>query len=302
MKFKNTVILLCIAALCAGLAGCENAPAFSDDPETPHREMLEKAGSEIISASRENPFTPETDGEMPFHFMPDRELIPAEHFSYNENGNPVYLGSQYDVLYGVDVSDHNSVIDWQAVYDSGVRFAMIRVGYRGYTKGALYADTFFEENVNAARELGIKIGTYFFSQAISVNEAVEEAKYTLELLDGLELDFPVGYDWERIVGDKARTDNVSFRTATDCAKAFYEIVSDAGYDCSLYCIGPSEKCMFYLDELPDYQYWFFLSGELPAAAYTEFMWQYTTKGSCPGISGECDMDILMTEKPFLKVK
>lgn len=302
MKLKKTITLLCLAALCAGLCGCAGKTEFPDDPETPHREMLEKTYSEILENYRDNPFVPERSGEMPFHFMPDREAIPAEHFAYNENGNAVYLGSQYDVMYGVDVSDHNGVVDWQAAYESGVRFAMIRIGYRGYTKGAVYADSCFEENVKAAREAGIKIGTYFFSQAISVKEAVEEANYTLELLNGLKLDFPVGYDWERIVGDRARTDNVSFRTATDCAKAFYEILSGAGYDCSLYCIGPSEKCMFYLNELPDYQYWFYLGDDLPAAAYSKFMWQYTTKGTCPGISGECDMDILLTEKPFLKVK
>jgi len=302
MNYKKLTAALLLGAMCAGLFGCaKETEIFSDDPETARREMYEKTSSEIIAAAQENPFTPDVTSEMPYHFTPDRELIAAEDFSFDENGTPTYVGSQYDAVYGIDVSDHQGDIDWQAVYDSGVRFAMIRVGYRGYSKGSLYADERFAEYVEGARAVGIKVGSYFFSQAISVAEAKEEASIVLKLLDGLELDYPFGYDWERIVGDKARTDNVNFRTATDCAKAFYDILTEAGYECSLYCIGPSEKCMFYLSELPGYQYWFFLDGAIPAAAYGDFMWQYTTKGSCPGISGECDLDILLTEKQFLKL-
>lgn len=97
---------------------------------------------------------------------------------------------------GVDVSEHQGTIDWQQVKDAGFEYAILRVAYRGMTEGGLNVDSTFEQNYQGATAAGLKVGVYFFSQAITQEEAREEAQYVLDTLDGRELDYPVVFDWE----------------------------------------------------------------------------------------------------------
>lgn len=135
-------------------------------------------------------------------YSPDR-------FQYNEDGLYSYQSKYYDVGVGIDVSSHQGKIDWQAVADSGVEFAMIRVGNRGYTVGNVVADTRFQYNIEEAQKAGLEVGVYFFSQAITPEEAKEEAQFVLSQIEGYELDYPVVFDWETISGDHARTDGIT---------------------------------------------------------------------------------------------
>ena len=111
----------------------------------------------------------------------------GDRLAFRENGE---VRSQL----GVDVSDHQGAIDWSAVASDGVDFAFVRVGNRGYTEGALYADTRYAENIDNATSAGLDVGAYFFSQAVSVEEAREEAEFVLRLLAGRYLALPVAYD------------------------------------------------------------------------------------------------------------
>ena len=116
---------------------------------------------------------------------------------------------------GIDVSSFQGAIDWGQVRDAGVKFVMIRVGGRGYgQEGTLYADARAAENYAGAKAAGLRVGAYFFSQAICVEEAQEEAAYVLELIRDWTLDMPVVYDWEYL-NEEARTANVDKRTLTD---------------------------------------------------------------------------------------
>ena len=208
---------------------------------------------------------------------------------YSKNGKPASTE-------GIDVSDYNGDIDWEAVADSGIDFAMIRIGGRGYgSEGTLYADERAIENIKSAQANGIKAGVYFFSQAISVEEAVEEANYVKELLGDIKLEYPVAYDWEIIKDDEARTDNVSAYVATECAKAFCDTVKENGYTPIIY--SPSEELYFKYDlsRLADIDIWYCEYSDTPDFYYEFSMWQYSSSAVIDGIDGETDLNICFTD-------
>ena len=208
------------------------------------------------------------------------------------NGRKYYLdGSDITSLLGVDVSVHQENIDWQKVKESGIDFAMIRLGYRGYGSGEAGLDENYAENIQGAREAGIDAGVYFFSQAITVEEAVEEANLVIESLKGLDINYPVVYDWEIIYDDTARTDNVSVDVLTDCCVAFCETIRNAGYTPMIYQNKRTTIFKLDLNRLTDYDFWLAEYGSEPTYYYDFDMWQYTSTGSVPGIDGDVDLNI-----------
>ena len=147
-----------------------------------------------------------------------------------------------NAMTGIDISTHNIVSDWNRVKEDGIDFVMLRVGYRGYgvDTGTIKADDKFKQYYRDAKAAGLKVGAYFFSQAITEEEVVEEAVFTAEQLKGCELDFPVVYDWELIFHDnEARTDNVPVETLTDATLAFCENIKAFGYQPMIYQAGSS---------------------------------------------------------------
>lgn len=221
--------------------------------------------------------------------LPQSE-VSQEEFSTQEDGEVTYSG---EALYGVDVSSHQGEVDWAAVAEDGNAFAMLRIGYRGYTAGAISEDERFQENYSAARENGMKVGVYFFSQAVTPEEAEEEARQVLEWLDSQELDLPVAYDWEVIGTGKtgARTDKVDGETATGCAVAFCEVVEQGGYRPMVYCNGMLGYLHYDVSRLTDYPIWYAEYQDYPSFAYAFEIWQYTESGTVDGISGKADRNI-----------
>lgn len=207
---------------------------------------------------------------------------------YSENGKPASLE-------GIDISSYNGNIDWNKVKDSGIDFAMVRIGGRGYgSDGTLYEDDKAIENITNAQNAGIKTGVYFFSQAITTSEAVEEADYVKNLLGSIKPDFPVAYDWEIIKDDDARTDNVSAAQATECAKAFCDRVKENGYTPMIY--SPSKELYFKYDlsRLADIDIWYCEYSDVPNFYYQFSMWQYSSTATVSGIEGEVDLNICFT--------
>jgi len=208
------------------------------------------------------------------------------------NGRPEYRGSDYTTRLGVDVSEHQLEVDWQKVKDSGVDYAIIRIGRRGYTEGGLFDDPRYGDNVSGARAAGLDVGVYFFSQAITVQEAIEEANFVIESLGGEQLDMPVFFDWEKIEdADYARTDKISSQTLTDCAVAFCKTVSAAGYDAGVYFNRHLGYYDYDISRLTDYTFWLALPGEYPDFYYKFDMWQYSFTSVVPGIGEETDMNM-----------
>ena len=203
-----------------------------------------------------------------------------------------YNDPAYETAIGIDVSSHQGEIDWERVAASGVEFAMIRLGYRGYgSEGTLNLDPYFEQNLAGARAAGLKAGIYFFSQAITVEEAYEEAAFVLEHLDGEELDYPLAYDWEPISGVGARTDGLDSVTLTDCALTFCHMAELAGYTPMVYYNNPVGYGRYDLSRLTDYDVWFAQYASRPTMYYDYRIWQYTSSGTVPGIDTRVDMNI-----------
>lgn len=191
---------------------------------------------------------------------------------------------------GIDVSVWQGQIDWQQVKAAGIQFAMLRLGYRSMTEGTIKEDSTAQTNYAGATAAQIPVGVYFFSQAICVEEAVAEAEYVLETVKDWKLQMPIVFDWEP-TGEDTRTAHVDARTLTDCAKAFLETVQQAGYTAMLYFNTHQAERGLYLEELADYAFWLAQYDQPMEFAYRVDMWQYTDKGSVPGIEGNVDMNL-----------
>lgn len=210
---------------------------------------------------------------------------------YTRDGK-VYYNAE-NIKYGIDVSAHQGDIDWAKVKESGVDFAIIRAGYRGYGQaGTVNADDYFHQNMKGALENGIEVGVYFFSQAITTEEAEEEARFVLDLIEGYDVTYPVIFDWEYIVNvETARTHNYEQFDVSSFANAFSRIVADAGYDSNVY-FNPTHGYLIYdIEEISEHTFWLAEYNEKPNFYYGFIIWQYTNKGSVPGISGPVDLNI-----------
>lgn len=195
---------------------------------------------------------------------------------------------------GVDVSEHNGTIDWQAVAKAGVTFAYVRVGYRGTDAGNIVADPNFRENLRDARDAGIKVGVYFYSAAKSADEAREEASFTLDKLGDTKLDYPVAFDLEPSDISGGRISDASAEQLSQAAQAFCETITAGGYDAVVY---GNQYDLAELDFKSLYQYGFWYAEydvDAPTADVNFSFWQYTKKGKVDGIDTNVDIDLDLT--------
>ncbi|MBE6852054.1 MAG: hypothetical protein E7505_01070 [Ruminococcus sp.] len=196
---------------------------------------------------------------------------------------------------GIDVSYAQKEIDWNKVKASGIDFAMVRLGFRGYESGKLNLDEFFEKNMNGAAAAGIGTGVYFFSQAISEKEAIEEADFVIEKLRDYDITYPVAFDWEVISEADARTDNISQETLNSCALAFCRRIEEAGYKPIIYAslnLLREHFQKYDVEIISDYDLWLAEYKDFPEYPYDFRMWQYTDEGIIDGIDYETDLNIL----------
>ncbi len=216
--------------------------------------------------------------------------LTADQFA--SSGKVRYLGSEYSVLKGIDVSEHQWEIDWKAVADAGVDFSCIRIGRRGYTEGGLFEDPWFEKNIQGSLQNGLKTGVYFFSQALNTAEAIEEANFVLERIADYDIDAPVVYDWETVEDEGSRSLELSKSARTECAVAFCEVIRQAGYTPCIYFNRDIGYYGYDLTKLTNYMFWFSLPESMfPNFYYACSMWQYSFTESVPGVSGNADMNL-----------
>lgn len=192
---------------------------------------------------------------------------------------------------GIDVSKWNGEIDWDKVRDAGVEFAIIRAGYRGSVTGSLVEDPRFAANIKGAVASGIPVGVYFFTQAVNEVEAVEEASAVLRLVKEYDLDFPVFIDTEG-AGGNGRADGLDVETRTLVCEAFCRTVANAGYSAGVYGSRNWYNNRLYADRL-DSNYCIWLAEYRSVPLYQGYyqIWQYTSKGTVDGISGNVDMNV-----------
>ena len=239
----------------------------------------------------QNPYQVEINPNVEKHDYKDDSFVHnGDRLSYEDDSN-------YTYRLGVDVSEHQGYVDWQALKDSGFEFAFIRLGYRGYgQEGRICLDREFHRNIQNAQAAGFDVGVYFFAQAVNEEEALEEANFVLQNLEGYTLQLPVVYDPESILDDEARTDNVSGEQFTKNTEVFCSAVADAGYDPMIYANMLWEAFELDLEELSEYPLWYADYEPVPQTPYHFRFWQYTNQGQMPGITGNTDLNIEMVPK------
>lgn len=209
-----------------------------------------------------------------------------EAFGVDEKGRPSYPGA----VLGIDVSGHQGEIDWERVAADGVSFAILRLGYRGNTEGGLLLDESFGRNYVAARKAGLKLGAYFFSQAISEEEASQEAAWVLEKLDGIELELPVFFDWEEAVN--GRTGGKASSEVGAWALRFCREIAQGGYRPGVYFSQRYGYSIMHLENLTEYAFWIAEYQEFQSFGYQTEFWQFTGKGEVDGVDVIVDMDLM----------
>jgi len=209
-----------------------------------------------------------------------------------EKGRLFYNDGEINAIFGIDVSYAQNEIDWKQVRDCGVKFAMLRVGFRGYSEGKIVLDNRFEENIVGATAEGIDVGVYFYSQALNEKEAREEARWVLDIVKDYDITYPIVFDWEFYHGiPDARSNNMDSETLTSSAVAFCDEIEKAGYRPMVY-FNMSLGYLYYdLSEMLKYDFWLAELGEPPIFHYNFHMLQYSHTGTVEGIEGEVDLNL-----------
>ena len=233
--------------------------------------------------------------EEPEPTLPPPEPNPYGQLDFQYDRNNYLKLIEGESITGIDVSRYQYDIDFEAVKASGVDFVIIRLAYRGYESGKIVEDTYARTYLEQAKEAGLDIGVYFFSQAITPEEAEEEAYYVLSIIKDYDITMPVVYDWEKVSADSARTNYMDRRTLTDCSKAFLETIEAAGYWPMLYFNRRQSERLLYLSELKDYDFWLAAYTDRMRFPYKIKMWQYTESGRVPGVEGDCDINIFFPD-------
>lgn len=241
--------------------------------------------------------TPE-DATQPQEEEPEPTIPPAPNpytandFQYDRNN---YLRCLRQTSYaGVDVSAFQGDIDWPKVKESGIDFAIIRLGYRGYgMAGRMVEDEFAQDNLKEATEVGLPIGAYFFSQALSVQEADEEIEFMLQILGEYRLDLPIILDWEIPGVENPRTKNMDLETLTAIQVHFCKVMTEKGYDPMVYFNWHQSRTLLRLSDLEEYPFWLALYQDRMTYPWHVEMWQYTDRGRVPGIEGNVDLNVYM---------
>ena len=200
---------------------------------------------------------------------------------------------QDNVTFGIDVSKYQSGLDWNKIKNSGESFVIIRIGYRGYgAAGNLVKDPMFEEHFTNARNAGLKVGVYFFTQAVNEAEAQEEAEACNWALNGRMLDYPIFYDTEASTapGGTGRADGLGVEDRTKCAVAFCEEVKALGYQPGVYASTTWFRKRLDLRQLPKYNIWHahYNVARSPLACN---MWQGSCTARFPGFGGQIYVNI-----------
>lgn len=286
------VALVCFLGLLAVAVLCIPYYGRSADPES----LLQSIRVEQQQREEADPLEPteeNTEETTEPTIPPESNPYTKYDFQYDEN-NYLYCTRQ-DSYPGIDVSAFQGEINWKQVKASGIRFAMIRLGYRGYGQaGNMVEDEYARYNLKEAQKAGLEIGAYFFSQATSIDEVDDEIFFFMQVLGDTKLTMPIVLDWEYI-SDTARTAHVDARTLTDMQKHFCETMVDFGYQPMVYFNWSLSDRKLYLNELEDYPFWLALYQDRMTYPFRVEMWQYTCTGRVPGINGDVDINVFMPD-------
>ena len=292
------------------VAGKDSVIAEEEDPQYDKNQVGGGAAGGVVNDPIIPPSSSEPSSSTPSSSKPSSSKPSSSGSSSSSAGGeeqdplPPQESVETTMIRGIDVSYYQTITDWNKVKASGIDFVIIRVGYRGYGQsGTLVLDDQFEKNIQGAKAAGLKVGAYFFSQALNETEAREEAAFMLKYLSKYSLDYPVAYDMENF--------DPEFRTyklwgnktqITKNAVAFCEVVKQAGYTPMVY-YGSGNLVNFDTDLLSSkYKIWFARYPnytpveEIPDKMKLNYdghydMWQFASDGKVPGITGNVDLNV-----------
>ena len=217
--------------------------------------------------------------------------IPEE----SDGSEPTDLRTSSNARLGIDVSRWNEGINWEKVKEAGIEYAIIRAGYRGSATGALVEDKYFRQNIEGALKAGVPVGLYFFTQAVTEVEAVEEASMVLALCKEYDITYPIFIDTEK-AGENGRANELDKKTRTAICQAFCETIRNGGYKAGIYASKNWYENKLNTDILPDDIYiWLAQYGDEVTYGGKYHMWQYTSSGRVLGIEGRVDLNLSFLE-------
>ncbi len=265
------------------LANCEN-PEFAN-VLTPSNSIPERYLTVSADDSRRLYITVNENVRMNEYDWSRLDTSDANNWKYlDEAGNEISVR-------GIDVSKYQGKIDWAKVAQSGIKFAIIRLGFRGMNEGTLEIDPYFKENIEGATKAGIQVGVYFFSQAVNVKEAIEEAEFVLEAIKPYNVTYPVIFDTEKVATLNARANGITYEQRTNNCIAFCERVMAMGYKPMIYAITKYMITGIDLEQLDNFDLWYAVYNKNITLPYRFEMLQYSESGSVPGVTGNVDLDI-----------
>ena len=216
-------------------------------------------------------------------------------YYYTDDGRLHYEDDNYRSVTVMDVSYVQKEIDWEQVKEQDIDMVMIRLGFRGYNSGINTLDEFYERNVEGARKAGIKMGVYFFSQAITPEEAIEEADFVLKHIKGKHIDGPIAFDMEPLENAN-RITHLTSEERTMIADAFLHRIETKGHEALLYGNPTWLGSSLWMSRLTKYDVWLAHYTNYTQWPYDYVMWQYTSTGRVPGVTGDVDLSVMLIKK------
>ena len=248
-----------------------STPVYSEEPKTVYK------GWQTIDGAT---YYFDKDGKK----VTGQQVIQGISYTFSSDG--VRSGT-----IGIDVSKYQTGINWTKVKNAGINFVMIRCGYRGYGSGVLVEDPMYRSHISGAKAAGLRVGVYFFSQAINEAEAVEEASMAVSLAKKYGINMPIAIDSEYANGGRGRADGLSKSARTAVTKAFCNTVKSAGYTPMVYASKSWFSSHLDVSQLSGYRIWVAHYAEKCGYKGTYHIWQNTDKGKVDGVPGKVDMNI-----------
>lgn len=291
-EIAGNIVLKNNAVAIEGLTYGAYVKADQEDPGkseviTPRNSILEDRVV-ILGKNNKRYIIPKFEGVEPNTTAWENLVEEGGYKVYYENGIK-------ESIMGIDVSKYQSSIDWNKVKEAGVEYAIIRLGFRGMNEGTLEVDPMYLEHIEGAAKVGMPVGVYFFSQAITVEEAKEEAQMVLENIKDYDITYPIVFDTEYVNFYNARANNITRQLRTDISIAFCEEIKAAGYKPMIYANTKGMIMHIDLTRLTEYDKWFAFYGSKVAFPYQFQMLQYSDTGKVPGIEGNVDLNVSLID-------
>ena len=249
----------------------------------------------VVSGDGRYYFFPILDSLEKNNFILENFTYPVKNEETGEwEGEAAYkINEEAYAKKGIDVSTFQGDIDWERVKNDGIEYAIIRLGFRGYESGKIVLDSKYEENIEGSLAAGLDTGVYFFTEALTEKEAVEEADFVIENLEGYKINMPVVIDVEESVDpNNTRTKALTAEQRTKNVIAFCNRIKDAGYEVMIYGNLKSFMLMMDIEELEGYDKWFAYYRYPFHFPYKVKMWQYASWEKIDGIKGGVDVNLM----------